>query len=77
MSQKCSCDNTLLIIDLSVTKHAPQEKINCGAYIAHLSKVPDEEEFLIWPSAEFTFVGYEYDNDKKKHIIHLRSTMDE
>jgi hypothetical protein len=67
--------DTLLIIDVDVKMFAaPYANVWCGADISCLSNFPEEEEFLIWPTAEFHFVKYEYDTVEKKHIIYLRST---
>ncbi|CAF2976223.1 unnamed protein product [Rotaria sp. Silwood2] len=65
--------NTLLIIDLNVKDPEVQENIRRGADISSLSQIPDEQEFLIWPSAEFNFVDYVYDTDDQRHTIYLKS----
>ena len=65
--------NTLLIMDLSTKDSVLHKTILCGADISSLSVIPDEEEFLIWPSAEFTFVNCEYDTKSNRLIIYLKS----
>lgn len=69
--------NTLLIIHLHSKLSPFDDGINCGADISSLSEIKDEEEFLIWPSAEFTFIDYSYDEKTMKHIIYLESVMNE
>lgn len=66
-------NNTLLIIDLNVKHPELHGHIRRGADISSLSQIPDEEEFLIWPSAEFTFVRCEYDSKSNTSIIYLKS----
>ncbi|CAF1114564.1 unnamed protein product [Adineta steineri] len=69
-----SFGNTLLIIDLNIKQTlSPDKNVFCGVNISHLSDFPEEEEFLIWIYTLFEFINYEYDPEKKKHIIHLRS----
>ncbi|CAF1527409.1 unnamed protein product [Rotaria sordida] len=65
--------NTLLIIDLNIKDPQMDGNMNRGADISPLSQFSVEEEFLVWPSAEFTFVDYKYDAEIKKHIIYLKS----
>nr|ACD54799.1 NAD(P)(+)-arginine ADP-ribosyltransferase-like protein [Adineta vaga] len=70
-----SFGNTLLIIDLNVKQNLSANKnVFCGVNISELSDFPEEEEFLIWIYALFEFINYEYDPEKKKHIIHLKSS---
>lgn len=47
-----------------------------GADVAGLSHFPREKEYLIYPGTQFHFVRYEYNNEKEKHIIYLRSWFD-
>ncbi|UJR19586.1 hypothetical protein I4U23_022721 [Adineta vaga] len=65
--------NTLLIMDLD-TKLQPMQDCQVGASIAHLSNFPEEEEYLLWTGAYFSFVRYEYDNRTSKHILYLKSS---
>jgi hypothetical protein len=66
--------NTLLIIDLAVKSRWFDGNVHCGVDITSLSQFHQEEEVLIYPSAVFYFVKYEYDSIKKKHIIYLKSS---
>ncbi|UJR24218.1 hypothetical protein I4U23_027184 [Adineta vaga] len=67
--------NTLLIIDLNVKCKVgnPNQNVRCVTHISHLSDFPNEEEVLVWPWRVFHFVKYEFDNVKKKHVVHLKS----
>ena len=70
--------NTLLIIDLHVLLYGKkaEDNIRCGADISHLSSFPDEEEFLIWPETTFHHVEHYYNNESKKNIVHLKSSVE-
>ena len=67
--------NTLLIIHPNIGDQLNEDGEDriCGADISFLSDYPDEEEFLIWPGSDFSFVKEEYDTIKDKHIIYLES----
>ncbi len=62
--------NTILIIDLS----DGENDFSCGVNISAVSEFPEEEEFLIWPGKYFNFVEYDYEKEKKKHIIYLKTS---
>jgi hypothetical protein len=69
--------NILLIFDLNfelgygITMNAA-----VGADISHLSNFSHEKEYLIYPGTRFHFVRHEYNSEKGKHIIYLRSWFD-
>jgi hypothetical protein len=66
--------NTLLIFDpkfelgYGITMNA-----SVGADISKVSYFQQEEEYLIYPGTRFHFVRHEYNSEKGKHIIYLRS----
>lgn len=66
--------NTLLIIQLdgNTQPHRIEEDIRCGSDISILSHYPHEQEFLIWPRTNFSFVKEDYDEIKHRHIIYLQ-----
>jgi hypothetical protein len=66
--------NTLFIIDLNAINVYRDDIIRVGADIASMSAIPNEEEFLIWPSTVFKFIKCEFDQVNKKHIIYLKSS---
>ncbi len=70
------CGNTLLIIDLTVKSRWFDGNVHCGVDIISLSQFQQEEEVLIWPSTIFSFVKYEYDSIKKKHIIYQNAIIE-
>ena len=68
-----SFGDTLLVIDLNVENTKKYKNVGCGADVSSLSDFPNEEEFLMWPEARFHFVKYEYDTEKEKHVIYLKT----
>ncbi|CAF1363794.1 unnamed protein product [Didymodactylos carnosus] len=66
--------NTLLIFDLKVkSKLMQSEYVEPGMDVSHLSDFPNEEEYTMPPGSQFHFIRSEYDNETKKHIIHLEA----
>jgi hypothetical protein len=67
--------NTLLIIDLNVKSNSFKgQNVCCGAHIYGYSDLPIF--FHMWPGVKFHFSKYEYDADKQKHIIYLKSSAE-
>ena len=68
--------NALLIIDLKVKEKMEHydEEVHCGTDLSSFSAHPHEDEFLIWPGTDFSFLHYEFQKNKNKHLIFLHSS---
>ncbi|CAM2723621.1 unnamed protein product [Rotaria socialis] len=67
--------NTLLIIDLNVKSNSfKDQNVCCGADMPGYSNL--SMSFHMWPGVKFHFSKYEYDADKQKHIIYLKSSAE-
>ena len=67
--------NALFIMDLNVLNVRGDEIVRVGAYIAPRSNFPSEKEFLMWPLIVFKFDKYEFDEEKQKHLVYLKSSL--